>query len=269
MAEALAAKFGLDRCIQHGVHNISLELDSMLITNLIKQGHSSNIFLKPIIDDIKEMVKDANMEVSHCYRESNQVADGLSKFATTLNEPKFINQYHDLPQDSKGLITLTNGKCRVSGYAMTKQISSSANLNAPFSFMGEYFCYAYGKRAFALRISHFFVYHNTLCVVEARLTSPSIYVLAFQVINIFPLKKKNIIFIISRLENFWKNPWPIILSKSDADIFNNLRFVNLCIPIGRQRNRVLSQSSNCKLQRLPISGNSFNSLQFCSIRDRS
>ncbi|KAH0689330.1 hypothetical protein KY289_016688 [Solanum tuberosum] len=64
MAEALAAKFGLDRCIQHGVHNISLELDSMLITNLIKQGHSSNIFLKPIIDDIKEMVKDANIEVS-------------------------------------------------------------------------------------------------------------------------------------------------------------------------------------------------------------
>ncbi|WMV49845.1 hypothetical protein MTR67_043230 [Solanum verrucosum] len=69
MAEALAAKFGLDRCIQHGVHNIYLELDSMLIINLIKQGHSSNIFLKPIIDDINEMVKDANIEVSHCYRD--------------------------------------------------------------------------------------------------------------------------------------------------------------------------------------------------------
>ncbi|XP_016461141.1 uncharacterized protein LOC107784512 [Nicotiana tabacum] len=102
LAEAHAAKYGLEWCIQHGFGDIVLEIDSLIIANMLIKDTVENCKRKAIIQQTKQMLCQANVEVRHCWREANQVADGLAKHANTIQEGRILFAFQDLPRDAKG-----------------------------------------------------------------------------------------------------------------------------------------------------------------------
>ncbi|XP_070056662.1 uncharacterized protein [Nicotiana tomentosiformis] len=84
-AETQAALFGIEWIAFNRIHNVILEMDSLLIVNMLT-GSSSPFW--EIHDDIlkmKKIIQSHQIEVQHCYREENSVADTLSKYGATLN----------------------------------------------------------------------------------------------------------------------------------------------------------------------------------------
>lgn len=67
-----------------------------------------------LIDDIKYMTKMAqslNIEVHHCYREGNEIADALSKFGANSQistEAKIFSQVFELPAEAGGDYQMNN-----------------------------------------------------------------------------------------------------------------------------------------------------------------
>ncbi|MCE5166753.1 hypothetical protein HAX54_025765, partial [Datura stramonium] len=71
LAEALAAKFG--------------------------NGHTDNLKLAHVIDDILCIEEQLTLDITHCYWEANQVADALAEDATMLNETCLYKSWKDMP----------------------------------------------------------------------------------------------------------------------------------------------------------------------------
>ncbi|XP_075080244.1 uncharacterized protein LOC142165771 [Nicotiana tabacum] len=95
-AEAQAAKYGVDWCFQNGIRAFDWELDSLIVTNMLKNEDTNNFKLRKIIKDITSAVTRAEVYFRHCFREANQVVNSLAKSASSSL------QKHKLP--SLGLI---------------------------------------------------------------------------------------------------------------------------------------------------------------------
>ncbi|WMV55041.1 hypothetical protein MTR67_048426 [Solanum verrucosum] len=117
MAGALAADFGGKWCCQQGLTNFTLELDSMIIVNMVNNKSNNNLKLRQIIDNIIEIVDQSNAQVTHCFRESNQVANFLAKRAARLNQMMILTSFRQLPEMAKGAYFLD--KCQMP-YIRTK-----------------------------------------------------------------------------------------------------------------------------------------------------
>lgn len=111
MAEALAAEFGGKWCRQQGLIDFTLEMDSMIIVNMVINKSNNNFKLRQIIDNIIEIVDHSNGHVTHCFRESNQVADFLAKRAARLNQTMILTSFRQLPGLAKGAYFLD--KCQM------------------------------------------------------------------------------------------------------------------------------------------------------------
>ncbi|XP_018623707.1 putative ribonuclease H protein At1g65750 [Nicotiana tomentosiformis] len=101
--ETQAALFGI---AFNRIHNVILEIDSLLIVNMLN-GSSSTFW--EIHDDIlkmKKIIQSHRIEVQHCYREGNSVADTLSNYGATLDilpiATIFLN-VQDLPRETVGV----------------------------------------------------------------------------------------------------------------------------------------------------------------------
>ncbi|XP_059315721.1 uncharacterized protein LOC132066424 [Lycium ferocissimum] len=105
-AEAMAANYGSRWCIQHGLNNFDIELDSAIITNMSNQKYTNNLKLKHIIQDTTNTLRNANATFSHCFREANQVVDFLAKKASTSGNSIIYTNYQDLPREVKGILHL-------------------------------------------------------------------------------------------------------------------------------------------------------------------
>ncbi|XP_060211762.1 uncharacterized protein LOC132639326 [Lycium barbarum] len=105
-AEAMAANYGSRWCIQHGLNNFDIELDSAIITNMSNQKDTNNLKLKHIIQDTTNTLRNANATFSHCFREANQVVDFLAKNASTSGNSIIYTNYQDLPREVKGILHL-------------------------------------------------------------------------------------------------------------------------------------------------------------------
>lgn len=106
MAEALAAEFGMKWCCLQRHTNFILELDSLVIANMVNNRGSNNLKLKQIIDRIVKLKYLHGVQVSHCYREGNQVADFLAKLASTSSQNSMFHSFIQLPREAKGLVQL-------------------------------------------------------------------------------------------------------------------------------------------------------------------
>ncbi|XP_060192177.1 uncharacterized protein LOC132621786 isoform X2 [Lycium barbarum] len=105
-AEALAAEFGINWCIQQGLNNIILELDSQIIANMLKEKGTDNLKLKYIISRITGLINGNAVQTAHCYREANSVADFFAKLASTSGRRTLHISHMGLPRVAKGLIQL-------------------------------------------------------------------------------------------------------------------------------------------------------------------
>ncbi|KAH0686985.1 hypothetical protein KY284_017538 [Solanum tuberosum] len=101
-SEAYVALIGVSWCCDKNIRNIEMELDSIIVINMIKGVTRPSWRLQNIIDDIQHKMHQKNVTISHCYRESNGVADALAKHATTLQEDKVFLHKEDLPKEAIG-----------------------------------------------------------------------------------------------------------------------------------------------------------------------
>lgn len=53
--------------------------------------------LRKIIEDTTQILDQARVRISHCYKETNQAADALAKHATTLMNANLFYSFQQLP----------------------------------------------------------------------------------------------------------------------------------------------------------------------------
>ncbi|KAH0688023.1 hypothetical protein KY285_016414 [Solanum tuberosum] len=82
MDESLAAEFGVKWCYHHGYTDFILEIDSIIIAKMLNSNLGTNLKLKQVIDTINIIKNRVGFQVSHCFREGNQLADYLAKMAS-------------------------------------------------------------------------------------------------------------------------------------------------------------------------------------------
>lgn len=63
---------------------------------------TNNLNMKRLIEDIVDMMSQVEVNISHCYREANQVADMLAKNAATSGITAFFFSFQQLPENVKG-----------------------------------------------------------------------------------------------------------------------------------------------------------------------
>ncbi|KAH0672661.1 hypothetical protein KY290_024899 [Solanum tuberosum] len=105
-AKAMATLYVTRWCKQAGYNKYDLELDSMLVDNMIKDKDTKNLKLKGIIRDISHAMKGVEVNVSHCYREANQIADLFAKQTSLSESGTFYCSFHKFPKEVKGLFLL-------------------------------------------------------------------------------------------------------------------------------------------------------------------
>ena len=78
----------------------------MVIINMFEEKDTNNLKLKNIIKRIVNAMEGAEVSISHCYRETNQVVDFLAKLASSSGNGIFYFSYQQLPKEAKGLFQL-------------------------------------------------------------------------------------------------------------------------------------------------------------------
>ncbi|XP_075076726.1 uncharacterized protein LOC142163350 [Nicotiana tabacum] len=106
IAEAQAALCGLNWCKQNGFSQVILELDSLYIIEILRKDGDTNYKLSHIVNKIKDTINMLNIQIKHCYREANQLADSLAKRAVELQQSSHFESSHQLPRQAKGLYLL-------------------------------------------------------------------------------------------------------------------------------------------------------------------
>nr|XP_016504508.1 PREDICTED: uncharacterized protein LOC107822473 [Nicotiana tabacum] len=101
-AEAQATKYEVDWCCQNGIRAFDLELDSLILTNMLKNEDTNNLKLRKMIKHITSTVSKAEVHFIHCFREANQVADSLTKLALSSGNGTFYYSFQQLPKEVKG-----------------------------------------------------------------------------------------------------------------------------------------------------------------------
>ena len=89
-----------------GYINFTLELDSTTITNKLNNNLVTNMKLKKVVDNIKSIKNRIGIQVTHCFREGNQVADWLAKLASTSTQILITQSLSHLPRQARGFIQL-------------------------------------------------------------------------------------------------------------------------------------------------------------------
>lgn len=86
MAKALAAELGVKWCNHYGYSNFTLELDSMIIANMLDNNLVTNMKLKRVLENIINIKNRVGIQVRHCFREGNQIANYLAKLASVSTQ---------------------------------------------------------------------------------------------------------------------------------------------------------------------------------------
>lgn len=105
-SEVKAALHGVQWCITRNPRKLILELDSLLVVNMILGKCKIPWKLQRDITTIQQMVQQNNIQIQHCFREGNEVADLLSKHAHNLNNMAIFLEESELPREVRGAIRI-------------------------------------------------------------------------------------------------------------------------------------------------------------------
>lgn len=81
--EALATRYGAECGWQNGYTNFILELDSLITKDKLTNHNMSNTKLRDIFNDTIQIINQAGVVTTHYFREANQVADVITKNASS------------------------------------------------------------------------------------------------------------------------------------------------------------------------------------------
>ncbi|XP_041004086.1 uncharacterized protein LOC121249440 [Juglans microcarpa x Juglans regia] len=82
MAELLALYYGLQHCLELGLQQIEVELDSLLIVNWLENKRCGIWYLEDFWEEIIQMLSSLRHKVRHVYHECNVGPDFLERLAS-------------------------------------------------------------------------------------------------------------------------------------------------------------------------------------------
>lgn len=105
--EIQAAIYGLQWCINHGYHQVLLEVDSKLLIQWITTNSEVPWSLFQFVNDLKEVVSQFScLQCHHTCREANDTADMMSKWSHRFDIIQHYYTYQQLPSRSKSAYLL-------------------------------------------------------------------------------------------------------------------------------------------------------------------
>ncbi|XP_071933175.1 uncharacterized protein [Coffea arabica] len=104
-AEVKALLFGVNLCISCGYVRVQLEVDSLVLVQVLQRATR---YPWSIDTEIRSLLQLSShfVSISHCFRESNKVADGLSNIGCEEGCTRTYHQFSELPTQSRGAFRL-------------------------------------------------------------------------------------------------------------------------------------------------------------------
>lgn len=106
VAEAKAIKDGLSFYMEHDLHTLILETDSLLMKRIINGEWDAPWFIVAEVKRIKEMKEQFNVIFQRVLREGNTVADFLANLVFSFAGTIQFHSFSELPSVGKRLINL-------------------------------------------------------------------------------------------------------------------------------------------------------------------
>ena len=89
-AELWGLRDGLMLCSNLDISSLVVEIDAKAIVDALQNADYANNAISPILDDCRLlMTRFSRLQVNHCYREANKVADSLARMEIS-NNPELI-----------------------------------------------------------------------------------------------------------------------------------------------------------------------------------
>ncbi|OIT31215.1 hypothetical protein A4A49_62182 [Nicotiana attenuata] len=105
-SEVQAALFAILWCCDHNCQELILELETLLVVNMILGKYNTPWRLKEAVTLIQQKVQQHGIKIKHCYREGNEVADGLAKHAATLAQQTIFLNETEMPAEARNAMTM-------------------------------------------------------------------------------------------------------------------------------------------------------------------
>ncbi|KAJ8533772.1 hypothetical protein K7X08_007096 [Anisodus acutangulus] len=102
MAETKTPLLGLQYSSNLGLHNIILEMDSKLMVDMIKGVIKPSWRFQNLIEDIQEWLNKLGGTVQHCYKDTNTIADIMSKQGSIKAINCAFQNPQNLPKEAIG-----------------------------------------------------------------------------------------------------------------------------------------------------------------------
>lgn len=90
--------------MEKGINSFTIEMNSLVITNMLKNMNTTNLKLKKILYDTNRSVSNVKVNFTHCYREANMVVDYFVNMSSTNENETYFSSWHSLPEEVKCLI---------------------------------------------------------------------------------------------------------------------------------------------------------------------
>ncbi|XP_059310860.1 uncharacterized protein LOC132062277 [Lycium ferocissimum] len=103
-SSASALSYGLKWCIANGFTHIKAKSDSKLLVNCVNGVNVGPWRIAKEVQELNYAMRQVNVSLSHCFRESNQVADKLASLSHNFSETKEYQNFAALPAEVKGLL---------------------------------------------------------------------------------------------------------------------------------------------------------------------
>lgn len=84
----------------------TVETDSLLLLNSILNLWSTPWRMRETVDEIRELILRHYIQINHCFREANRVADKLASYSHLTNTTIVLTDTSELPAYVKGLLNL-------------------------------------------------------------------------------------------------------------------------------------------------------------------
>lgn len=87
-----------------GFHNITMEMDSLSLRNILNKDWRIPWELTHIIEECMHIMEDVNIQVVHVYREANQLADFMANLAIHSDGTQKFHTFSQLPSQARGIL---------------------------------------------------------------------------------------------------------------------------------------------------------------------
>ncbi|XP_060211957.1 uncharacterized protein LOC132639531 [Lycium barbarum] len=102
MIEAMAIRYAAQWIKNNGYRQSYIESDSLMIVEMLTNRTSNNLTIKDIIEETMNIGDQMEITFKHCYREGNQTANFLAKFASSKENPSLSHNLQQMPRGAFG-----------------------------------------------------------------------------------------------------------------------------------------------------------------------